>query len=47
MVRQRRRKRRTEVNAQIGTMVELGRVHGLEVPALARMVVSTHADPEV
>ncbi|MHA7868061.1 MAG: ketopantoate reductase C-terminal domain-containing protein [Salipiger thiooxidans] len=39
MVRQRRRKRRTELDAQIGTMVELGRVHGLEVPALARMLV--------
>ena len=36
------RKRRTEVDAQIGVMVGLGQTHGIEVPALARMVELIH-----
>ncbi len=36
------RKRKTEVDAQIGIMVELAEAHGLKVPALARMVELIH-----
>ncbi|ANT60868.1 2-dehydropantoate 2-reductase [Salipiger sp. CCB-MM3] len=36
------RKRRTEVDAQIGIMVELGRAHGVDVSAIARMVELIH-----
>ncbi|MAM11334.1 MAG: 2-dehydropantoate 2-reductase [Rhizobiaceae bacterium] len=37
------RKRKTEVDAQIGTMIPLAASHGLAVPALARMVDLIHA----
>ncbi|SFP98845.1 ketopantoate reductase family protein [Tranquillimonas alkanivorans] len=36
------RKRKTEVDAQIGVMVELGRELGVETPTLARMVELIH-----
>jgi len=36
------RKRKTEVDAQIGVMVELGREAGIPVPTLARMVELIH-----
>lgn len=36
------RKRRTEVDAQVGLLVDLGRKHGVETPALARMVELIH-----
>lgn len=36
------RKRKTEVDAQIGTMLGLAARHGLEVPVLARMVELIH-----
>ena len=36
------RKRRTEVDAQVGLLVEMGRVHGVETPTLARMVQLIH-----
>ena len=36
------RKRKTEVDAQIGVMVELGRKAGIPVPTLARMVELIH-----
>lgn len=36
------RKRKTEVDAQIGVMVELGREAGIAVPTLARMVDLIH-----
>ena len=37
------RKRKTEVDAQIGTMIPLAAAHGLEVPALSKMVDLIHA----
>ena len=36
------RKRKTEVDAQIGVMVDLGREAGISVPTLARMVDLIH-----
>lgn len=36
------RKRRTEVDAQVGLLVDLGRKHGIETPTLARMVELIH-----
>lgn len=36
------RKRRTEVDAQIGILVEIGHAKGIETPALARMVELIH-----
>ncbi|MBM9594310.1 ketopantoate reductase family protein [Roseitranquillus sediminis] len=36
------RKRRTEVDAQVGLLVDLGRQHGVETPALARLVELIH-----
>ncbi|WP_371060514.1 ketopantoate reductase family protein [Rhodosalinus sp. 5P4] len=36
------RKRRTEVDAQVGLLVDLGREHGVETPTLARMVQLIH-----
>jgi len=36
------RKRRTEVDPQIGAIVEIARGHGLETPALARLVELIH-----
>lgn len=36
------RKRKTEVDAQVGIMVELAAEHGLKVPALTRMVELIH-----
>ncbi len=37
------RKRRTEVDAQIGTMIPLAAAHGLDVPVLAKLVELIHA----
>ena len=37
------RKRRTEVDAQIGTMIPLAASHGLDVPVLAKLVALIHA----
>ncbi|MFC3612879.1 ketopantoate reductase family protein [Lutimaribacter marinistellae] len=36
------RKRRTEVDAQVGLLVELGHKHGLKTPALSRLVELIH-----
>lgn len=36
------RKRRTEVDAQVGRLVELGQKHGVDTPTLARMVALIH-----
>nr|WP_272214098.1 ketopantoate reductase C-terminal domain-containing protein [Marinicella sp. W31]MDC2876222.1 ketopantoate reductase C-terminal domain-containing protein [Marinicella sp. W31] len=36
------RKRKTEIDAQIGTMIPLAASHGLAVPALAKMVELVH-----
>ncbi len=36
------RKRRTEVDAQVGLLVDLGRKHGVATPTLARMVELIH-----
>ena len=36
------RKRRTEVDAQLGPVVEIGRVHGIETPINARIISMIH-----
>lgn len=36
------RKRKTEVDAQMGIMVEIARTHGMQMPVLARMVELIH-----
>jgi 2-dehydropantoate 2-reductase len=36
------RKRRTEVDAQVGLLVTLGKKHGVETPTLARLVELIH-----